>query len=364
MRLPNHIAKLIVTAMLVTASSAANSVLSINVQQGLEFTNFSLPPSQMMSQGAIAAYQKSLERYSRLVMDEGVEELRKSFDENILIPTLSDLKARVKIVSTDKLIADVPVTIVEPYEGVPPVNSNRILIHLHGGGFILGNGGYAGRVGAAPIADSMKIRVVTVDYRLAPEHDLKQTLEDITRVYRTILNEYNAESIGIYGCSAGGKLSGISTAWFRHIGLPSPGAIGVLCSGLSEKYGDSNVFWTPTGLPKLGTPLEIESTRTSEPEFKTKYFKSIRSSHPQILNPASSQEVLSFFPPTLLVTGTRSTEMSQVIETHRQLVRAGVDSDLHIWDGMWHGFSGTGDLFPEAQEALAVIVEFFDRNLK
>ena len=68
------------------------------------------------------------------------------------------------------------------------------------------------------------------------------------------------------------------------------------------------------------------------------------------------------FPPTLLLTGTRSFDLSGAIETHRVLTRLGVEADLQLWDGLYHSFQVNPDM-PESKEAYAVIVRFFDLHL-
>lgn len=72
--------------------------------------------------------------------------------------------------------------------------------------------------------------------------------------------------------------------------------------------------------------------------------------------------MVSRFPPTLLITGTRDFAMSSVIRSHRLLVQAGVDADLHVWEGMWHAFFSDPEL-PESQQAYDVIAQFFHRHL-
>ena len=47
---------------------------------------------------------------------------------------------------------------------------------------------------------------------------------------------------------------------------------------------------------------------------------------------------------------------------HTQLVKAGVDADLHVWEGMFHGFFYNPDV-PEARDCYNVIVKFFDTRL-
>jgi acetyl esterase/lipase len=77
-----------------------------------------------------------------------------------------------------------------------------------------------------------RIKVVAVDYRLGPENRFPAASEDVTNVYRELLKTYRPENIGIFGCSAGGMLSGQAIPWFLKEHLPLPGAIGVFCASL------------------------------------------------------------------------------------------------------------------------------------
>jgi len=81
-----------------------------------------------------------------------------------------------------------------------------------------------------------------------------------------------------------------------------------------------------------------------------------------LVSPVDSLEVLSKFPPVLLISGTRDVGLSEVLHTQARLVKAGVENDLHVWDGMWHCFFGDVNL-PESKEVFDVIAKFFDRHL-
>jgi acetyl esterase/lipase len=80
------------------------------------------------------------------------------------------------------------------------------------------------------------------------------------------------------------------------------------------------------------------------------------------VSPVLYPDLLSRFPPTLVITGTRAGEMSAAIHTHARLVAANVPADLHVWEGMWHGFLEDFEL-PEAEEARRVIARFWSRHL-
>jgi epsilon-lactone hydrolase len=81
-----------------------------------------------------------------------------------------------------------------------------------------------------------------------------------------------------------------------------------------------------------------------------------------LVSPESYSEVLARFPPTILITGSRDSLASAVFQTHRELVRLGVTAELHVWDGMWHGFIQEVDL-PEAKEAYEATAKFFNSHL-
>jgi acetyl esterase/lipase len=72
--------------------------------------------------------------------------------------------------------------------------------------------------------------------------------------------------------------------------------------------------------------------------------------------------VLEQFPPTLLIAGSRDFSVSSLYRTDLALTQAGVQTDLHVWDGMWHAFFVDPDL-PESRQVYGVIVKFFARHL-
>jgi acetyl esterase/lipase len=153
-------------------------------------------------------------------------------------------------------------------------------------------------------------------------------------------------------------LTGMSVAWFRARDLPRPGAVGILCAGAAGGSplfgGDSNYIATPVGEGRGAPPPRPANAPVAAPFT---YFEGADPDDP-LVNPASSAEVLAAFPPTLIVTGTRGFELSNAVYTHAQLVKQGVDADLHVWEGMFHGFFYNPDV-PESRDCYDVIVNFF-----
>jgi acetyl esterase/lipase len=92
------------------------------------------------------------------------------------------------------------------------------------------------------------------------------------------------------------------------------------------------------------------------------YFSNTRQDD-HLVNPNIAPESFrARFPPTLIITGTRSFDLSPALATHRALVQAGVDASLHVFDGMPHGFYYDATT-PESVDAYNTIVRFFRKYL-
>lgn len=251
-----------------------------------------------------------------------------------------------------KTIGGVKTEIITPTDGISKRNSKRVLINIHGGSFMWGEGS-GGEVESIPIASLGKIRVITVSYRLGPENTFPAASEDVAAVYKALLEEYRPASIGIYGCSAGGILTAEAIAWFDKVHLPMPGAIGTLCGTVAPFDGDS-VYIAPVLDGIKGQPAPIAMATFP-------YFNGA-DPHDPLVFPINSPSLLAKFPPTLLIAGTRDFTFSSLLKAQAALTDAKVETDLHLWDGMWHGFFVDPDL-PESREVYDVIVGFFDQHL-
>jgi acetyl esterase/lipase len=256
-----------------------------------------------------------------------------------------------------KTIAGIYTDIVTPKGGVATKNMKRVLLNIHGGGFVSG-ARTAALVESIPVASVEKIKIITIDYRMGPEYKFPAASEDVAAVYKEVLKEYSPQHIGLYGCSAGGMLAAMSIAWFQKNHLPNPSAIGVLCASIGELTGGDasfisgplNGFATPAGRAGSDGPAQ----------FRPAYLSNVDAKDP-LAYPINSPALVAQFPPTLLVTSTRGMEYSSTINSHNALVRAGVDAELHVWDGLPHAFWYNSDL-PESREVYDVIARFFDRH--
>jgi monoterpene epsilon-lactone hydrolase len=100
-------------------------------------------------------------------------------------------------------IAGVPVRNVTPLDH-SPIHPDWVLLNVHGGGFTSDSGSLTESV---PMANIMHVRVVSVLYRLAPEHPFPAAVDDTVAVYRELLKTYKPTHIALYGTSAGAILT-------------------------------------------------------------------------------------------------------------------------------------------------------------
>lgn len=328
---------------------------------------FAVPLSAYMSEEAKRAFIDLARNPLRIDWTLPISTVRDEYDR-FLQPKLDLIRTKYAVHIAPKTIGGVPTMIVTPQDGVPPRNRARVLLNLHGGGFFSGAG--VGALGESiPIAALSKIEVITIDYRMAPEHKFPAASEDVAAVYREVLKRYKPQNIGIFGCSAGGMLSAMAVAWFQKVNLPRPGAIGILGAGAfgnfmgdpaaSGTWGGDSAY---TSLPLVGgMPRPLHPGPANTTHYGLAYLSEADPSSP-LVSPAMSAEVLAKFPPTLLITGTRAIDMSAAVQTHRLINRAGAEAHLHMLDGMGHCFYADSSL-PESKEAYDVIVRFFDRHL-
>ena len=316
---------------------------------------FQLPPSAFSSPEAQAFMKVRAKMSGHLpTMEPDIAKSRKAL-EAMLAPQLGQMLKAYPVDIEEAKVAGIPARIVTP-KG-KKADDTRVLINLHGGAF---NTCWesCSTLESAPIASVGGYKVVSVNYRMAPEAVHPAGVEDVATVYRELLKTYKPKHVGIFGCSAGGALTGQTAAWLPAHDLPQAGAIGIFGAGAVRfGAGDSAYIagYIDGSFPPPAKPGEtnIDMTRG--------YFAKADMSDP-IISPALHQDVLKRFPPTLIITGTRAMDMSPAVFTHSKLIDAGVPGDLIVGEGMGHCFIMQPQL-PESQAAYRAIVKFFKTHL-
>lgn len=255
-------------------------------------------------------------------------------------------KARAKRFAVDVekgKIAGVPVKFVRRQDSDPA--DRRLLINFHGGGFIVDSGSLTETI---PIAGLTGIPVVTVMYRMAPEHVFPAAVDDALAVYVDALAHRPATAIGIYGSSAGAILTVQLLARIKAEGLPMPAAAGVFSGAVDlSLVGDCEAY-----LPA------IMGSRTAA-ETLAEYRGQCDPGDP-LFSPARGD--LTGLPPTMLMTSTRDQLLSHTVLADLALRQAGVAVDLRVYEGMAHAFWAWIEC-PETEVALAAQAEFFANHL-
>jgi len=315
---------------------------------------FSIPLTQLESPEARQLFLRDVAQPASWPAPD-IQKWRSEMDSQFFKPRIARLLELFSVSIEPKTIAGVYTDVVTPTAGIAEENKDRVLINLHGGGFIIG-ARLGGQAESIPVVHTGRIKVITVDYREAPEHKFPAASEDVAIVYAELLKTYKPENIGIYGCSAGGILTAESVVWFQHHNLPRPGAVGIFCSGAASTFDGYSSVVGPV-LNGIDPVAFASGMRT----MLAAYFSGTDPDDP-LVSPVRSPEALAKFPPTLLISGTRDAALSSAVYTHTQLVKAGVDAELHVWEGLGHGEYNDPDI-PEAKEAEDAIVRFFERHL-
>lgn len=318
---------------------------------------FKLPPSMLSSEEA----RKAQAMRGRIPVGEMTSNenpdinARRAQLDRMMSPRVEQMKAMYPVDIEESTIGGVRVRIITPKNGV--FDPDRVLINLHGGAFtVCWNS--CSLVESLPISSLGKYKVVSVDYRMAPENRHPAGVEDAAVVFRELLKNYKAERIGVFGCSAGGALTAQLAAWLPANGLPQMGAAGIFgAGGVRFQSGDSAYITAKTDGSFPG-PAEDGSLKT---DMTRGYFDGTDLDDP-ILSPALHTDVMKLFPPTLITTGTRAMDMSPAIYTNSQLLKADVESTLIVGEAMGHCYQYNPAL-PESQEAYAATVKHFRKNL-
>lgn len=246
-------------------------------------------------------------------------------------------------------LAGIPIYEITPKAPIEP-KQGKVLMNVHGGAYYLMGGEFSVLEGLG-LAAKGHYRVVSVDYRMPPEHPFPAAVDDGVAVYRELLKTYEPKNIAIFGSSAGGGLAAAVTLAIRDTGMAMPGAV-VMHTPWADlsKTGDS--YFTNDGVdPSL-------TTYDGHLEAAAKLYAGEAGLKHPLVSPVYA-DYSKGFPPALLSTGTRDLLLSCTVRLHRQLRRSGVPADLHVFDAMWHGLS----MMPEGQELQMETLAFLQEHL-
>jgi acetyl esterase/lipase len=285
-----------------------------------------------------------------------MNELRRVYNEN-LKPYVNHMREVFPVDIEETTIEGISAAIITPKGGVPEKNKNRLMLNGPGGGFRTGVRGN-GLLISIPVAATLGVKVVSILYRQGPEYRFPAASEDLLKAWNYYTKTYKPANMGMVGCSAGASLVTQTTAILISKGQPTPAVLGAYCGGLgSSAAGDSQFFGALSITNIAAKQVQGGGAASSGPT----YFTDVNMNQ-FIVNPTLDEKLLAKFPPTIFFTATRDMAMSAAAYGHRKLLKLGIDSELMIFDGLYHGFMTNPD-FPEAQEGYKIAAAFFDKHL-
>ena len=221
---------------------------------------------------------------------------------------------------------------------------DRIVLYIHGGGFVTGS--TEARKGfTSYIADKLGLNVVSIDYRLAPEHPFPAGPEDCFEAYKALLEKYRADQIVLLGESAGGSLVLSLLLQIKDAGLPLPaGTFAIAPAVQFDKELDSYRDNADTDCIVANLSGEIFDTYlcsrdeavTNDPKAAP-YYGDFAGSTPVVLW-ASESEVL----------------LDDSLIMFEKLKEQGVVTKLYLREGMMHTWMIVPQ-FAESKKDLAVL---------
>jgi epsilon-lactone hydrolase len=236
---------------------------------------------------------------------------------------------------------------------IPPQNRNRLLVHVHGGCFV-SFPGESGTAEAIYMAGIGKFKVISVDYRMPPDHPYPAGLDDAMTVWKAATKIAKPKNMAIFGSSAGGNLTLAMVLRAKRDKLPLPGAIAP-GTPMSDLTGAGDSFQTNAMLDNVLVAFGANCDK------RAALYTNGRDLKDPLLSPVYGD--MRGFPPAILTTGTRDLLLSNTVRVHRKLRQAGVEATLQVFEGQSHAQYYRDVSAPEAREAFDEIAQFFDKHL-
>jgi epsilon-lactone hydrolase len=261
-------------------------------------------------------------------------------------------------VSAQPLPADVTVT-AAALDGVPTaeitvdeIEPRHVVLYFHGGVYVIGDAFLAADL-ASQVGRRTQAKVISVDYRLAPEHPYPAAVDDALAAYEALLRNGVAPSdMAFAGESAGGGLAIATLVNARDHGLPLPAAAFVM-----SPYVDLTL-----------AGASIETKRDVDPLFTRELLQDRVADYTAgqdaalgLISPIFAD--LSGLPPLIIQAGTHELLLDDAVRLAQQAATADVEVTLDITPGVPHVFQAYYPILDEAAAALNRAGQFLSGQL-
>ena len=234
-------------------------------------------------------------------------------------------------------------------------DNGKVLVYTHGGAYTLlsANSTLSSSILAA---DATSLRVISIDYTVAPFSKWNQTTDQIISVIQALKDQqgYSLDDIAIYGDSAGGGLATGSVLKMRDGGMGMPAAV-VLWSPWTDVTQNGDTYFTLKDADPLLTNNQLLKNSADA------YANPIDQKNPYV-SPVYGN-FSKGFPPTLIQGGTKEILLSDFVRLYQALDQADVPVKLDIYEGMPHVFQYILIKTPESDISLSKMNNFLREYL-
>lgn len=259
---------------------------------------------------------------------------------------------------TDLQIAGVRVALIES-PAIQPEKQDKILLNSYGGAFVMGS---ARDRTALITAAELGVRVYSVDYTKSPEVKYPVARDQVLAVYRELVQNgppgtgpIDPKNIYGMGSSSGAQLLVSALLVAKDEGLPMPTAGIYLCTPALDFSGAGDSLVSNAHDRDI-MPVSLLSGMVAQ-----NYPPDGQDVKDPLFSPVYA-ELDASFPRTVITVGTRDFALSNGVRFYWKLREAGVEVELLISEGMWHGFNWEEGM-PEALQARNAVVKFLERGV-
>jgi acetyl esterase/lipase len=267
------------------------------------------------------------------------------------------VKTKASITVRSDRIAGVPIEWVMP-SALASAPQAPVCVYFHGGGFGMG-GPNSHRAMAAYLAEKAQIKMLMVDYRLAPEHPFPAALDDALAVYQALLSDSHCpRPLFIGGDSAGGNIALATLQAVRN--LPQPPQPEAQPGARPEAQPSAQ----PLGIFLLSPWLDLTHRNPSMmgndktdvmlnrqilDEFRDRYAPGVPATDPR-LSPLFGP--VDGLPPCMILASQAEALYDDSVKLHQKILDQGGSSALLAWPKLPHAFPVMAGPLPEARQAL------------
>ncbi len=232
------------------------------------------------------------------------------------------------------------------------VSRDKVIYYLHGGGYFFCSP-QTHRPITWRLSRETKARVLSLDYRMVPEHTVDDCCRDAVAGYRWLLDEgYASENIVIGGDSAGGGLTLLTLLALKNGNVPLPRAAFCL-SPFADMSASSPTF--------IGNARKSHMFHRNALKKMEAYLSAGRDPYDPAISPAFGD--YEGLPPLFIQAADTELLLNDSLLTAANAEKAGVPVELKIWHNLPHVFTLFADIIPEGKRGIKEIAAFINRHL-